>query len=129
MRSISSKDKIIVIYDGQCRFCQASVDWIQQKLSITAIPSQEAELGKFNLTLEQVSKSVHVILDSRTYSGADAIACLMKYRGNRGLSSLITGSGALGRWSYRWIATHRNSFLVRKITRWLENSNLKNGGG
>ena len=128
MRNTSSKDKIIVIYDGKCRFCKASVDWIQQNLSITAIPFQEAELAKFNLTLDQVSKSVHVITDSRTYSGADAIACLLKHRGNRGLSFLITGSGALGRWTYRWIANHRNSFLVRKITTWLEHSNSKNDG-
>ena len=129
MVNISSEDKIIVIFDGQCRFCQASVDWIQQKLSVTAIPFQEAELKKFNLTLEQVSKAVHVIAHSQNYSGADAIACLLKHRGNHGLSSLITGSGTLGRWSYRWIATHRNSFLVRKITRWLEHSNSNNGGG
>ena len=129
MRNISSKDKIVVIYDGQCRFCQASVDWIQQKLSITAIPFQVAELEKFNLTLDQVSKSVYVIADSCNYAGANAIAYLLKNRGNRGLSSLITGSGALGRWAYRWIATHRKSFFVRKMTTWLEYSNSKNGGG
>jgi hypothetical protein len=35
----------------------------------------------------------------------------------------------LGRWAYRWIATHRNSFFVRKMTTWLEYSNSKNGGG
>ena len=109
--------QITVIFDGDCAFCQQSVTWIARKLTITALPFQTSELAPFNLTKEQCAKQVYVVSQGVTYGGAAAIAYLMKQRGNRIQSGLITASGPIGRAGYRWIASHRNSWPVRWATR------------
>ena len=108
---------ITVIFDGDCLFCQQSVKWIDRKLEIKAIPFQSADLAPLNLTREQCAKQVYVICDDSTYGGADGIAFLLKQRGNKVQSGLITASGGIGRAGYRWIATHRNSWPVKYATK------------
>jgi predicted DCC family thiol-disulfide oxidoreductase YuxK len=110
-------NQITVIFDGQCEFCQQSVTWIQRKLVIIALPYQTSDLAPFNLTKEQCAKQVYVISTGITYGGAAAIAFLLKRRGNRIQSGLITASGPMGRASYRWIASHRNSWPVKVATK------------
>ena len=122
---MTSQNLIVVIYDGQCRFCKASVDWVKQKLHLTAIPFQQTELHQFGLTYDQVSKSVHVIVESQTYSSSTAVAYLLKRRGNRFIAVLITASGPLGRRGYHWIAANRNGKIVKIVTKLLERSNSK----
>jgi predicted DCC family thiol-disulfide oxidoreductase YuxK len=117
--------QITVIFDGQCQFCQQSVTWIQRKLAITALPFQTSDLSSFNLTREQCAKQVYVISAGITYEGAAAIAFLLKRRGNRIQSGLITASGPIGRAGYRWIASHRNSWPVKLATRILTYLNGK----
>ena len=114
-----------VIFDGQCHFCQQSVTWIARKLTITALPFQTSDLAPFNLTKEQCAKQVYVVSQGITYGGAAAIAFLLKQRGNRMQSGLITASGPLGRAGYRWIASHRNSIPVKLVTRLLQYLNGK----
>jgi predicted DCC family thiol-disulfide oxidoreductase YuxK len=114
---VRSESKVLVIYDGQCQFCEQSVRWIEQRLLLTALPFQSADVAAFNLTREQCAKQVYVIAGDSTYGGADAIAFLLRKRGNRVLSKAITASGALGRAAYRWIAGHRNSLLVKIATK------------
>jgi predicted DCC family thiol-disulfide oxidoreductase YuxK len=118
------ENQIVVIYDGQCQFCQASIDWIEQKLVVDSKAFQQADLASYGLTLDQCSKSVHVVADGTIFFGAAAIAFLMKKRGNRLLSLLITTSGILGRWGYQWVSNHRNSFVVKAAHRLLDQSNL-----
>ena len=117
--------QITVIFDGQCQFCQQSVSWIQRKLVITALPFQTSDLSSFNLTREQCAKQVYVVAAGITYGGAAAIAFLLKRRGNRIQSGLITASGPIGRAGYRWIASHRNSWPVKLATRILTYLNGK----
>jgi predicted DCC family thiol-disulfide oxidoreductase YuxK len=117
--------QITVIFDGQCEFCQQSVAWIQLKLDLTALPFQTSDLSSFNLSREQCAKQVYVIADGTTYGGAAAIAFLLKRRGNRIQAGLITASGPIGRASYRWIASHRNSWPVKFSTRILTYLNGK----
>ena len=109
--------KISVIYDGDCQFCEQSVNWIQRKLQITALPFQTADLTAFSLTREQCAKQVYVISENKTLGGADGIAFLLKHRGNRVQSIIIKASGPIGRAGYRWIASHRNSWPVRFATK------------
>ena len=118
-------NQITVIFDGQCEFCQQSVTWIQRKLDITALPFQTSDLAPFNLTKEQCAKQVYVISAGTTYGGATAIAFLLRRRGNRIQSELITASGPMGRAGYRWIAGHRNSWPVKLSTRILTHLNRK----
>jgi predicted DCC family thiol-disulfide oxidoreductase YuxK len=116
-------NQITVIFDGQCHFCQQSVTWIARKLTITALPFQTSDLTPFKLTQEQCAKQVYVISQGTTYGGAAAIAFLLKRRGNRIQSGLITASGPIGRAGYRWIAGHRNTWPVKVATRFLTKLN------
>ena len=118
-------NQITVIFDGQCHFCQQSVTWIARKLTVTALPFQTSDLVPFNLSKEQCAKQVYVISEGITYGGAAAIAFLLKRRGNRIQSGLITASGPMGRAGYRWIASHRNSWPVKLSTRILTYLNRK----
>ena len=115
-----SIDEATVIFDGDCRLCQASVDWLRLKLDIAAEPFQRANLERFGLTREECSKEVVVHTSSATYRGAAAVAYLLRARGNRLASFVITGSGPLGRAGYHWVATHRNAAPIKLLTRFLE---------
>ena len=113
-------DSITVIYDGECRFCIASVNWLALKLEFKALPFQTSNLESFDLTREECAKEVIAIVDGETYRGAAAVAILLHARGNRVLASLIRASGFIGKFSYRWIASHRGSCLVKVLTKILE---------
>lgn len=111
---------ITVIFDGECRFCIAAINWTRLKLSLTALPFQSTDLKPFGLTKDECAKEVVVISEGATHRGARAIAYLLKRRGNRALSLTITASGKLGHAGYRWVASHRNSALIKAMTRLLE---------
>jgi len=111
--------QITVIFDGECEFCKQSVTWIQRKLTVKALSFQTTDLTPFNLTSEQCAKQVYVIAENATYGGAEAIAYLLKQRGNTLLWLKIKISGPVGRASYRWITTHRNTWPVKAATKLL----------
>jgi predicted DCC family thiol-disulfide oxidoreductase YuxK len=111
--------EITVIFDGECEFCKQSVTWIQRKLEITAIPFQTADLSPFNLTREQCAQQVYVISKGSSYGGSDAIAFLLKQRGNTILYLTIKATGPIARIVYKWIATHRNTWPVKVATKLL----------
>ena len=108
---------ITVIFDGDCEFCQQSVTWIQRKLVVKALAFQTAGLEPFNLTKEQCAKQVYVITDSDVYGGADAIRFLLKKRGNKVSAFLLGATGDIGRAGYRWVASHRDSWVIKVATR------------
>jgi predicted DCC family thiol-disulfide oxidoreductase YuxK len=112
---ILNMTKPIVIYDGECGFCATCLNWVTRKLSVDAYPFQSTDLKQFNLTYEACSKELHVIHNQKTNRGATAVALLLKLRGNRIASLIITFSGPLGRFGYKWVAGNRDSFLVRVI--------------
>jgi predicted DCC family thiol-disulfide oxidoreductase YuxK len=112
-------NQITVIFDGQCEFCKQSVTWIARKLEVTAIPFQTADLSPFNLTREQCAKQLYVNSEARTYGGSDAIAYLLKQRGNTFLYLSIKATGPVARIVYKKIATHRNSWPIKVATKLL----------
>ena len=114
--------EISVIYDGKCELCNNSINWLKKKIEITALDFHTADLSQFGLSLEQCSREVFVVTGDKTFSGAGAVAFLLKYRGNRVLSYLITLSGPLGRSGYRWVAGNRNSAPVKLLSRLLKRS-------
>jgi predicted DCC family thiol-disulfide oxidoreductase YuxK len=118
-------NQMTVIYDGECEFCKQSVSWIEQKLKISAIPFQTADLSPFSLTREQFAKQVYVISDGSTYGGAAGIAYLLKQRGNTLMYLSIKATGPLARITYKWIASHRSSWPVKLATRLLTYLNGK----
>jgi predicted DCC family thiol-disulfide oxidoreductase YuxK len=119
------ENQIIVIFDGECAFCESSIKWIQQRLDVDSMPFQKADLAKYGLTYQQCSQSVQVVVNSTVLAGAPAIAFLLKKRGNRLLGLLITASGPIGRSGYKWIAAHRSSFVVAALHQILKLANSR----
>jgi predicted DCC family thiol-disulfide oxidoreductase YuxK len=112
--------EIVVIYDGKCELCKNSISWIEKKLKIKALDFHTTDLSKFNLTLDQCAREVFVLADAKTFSGAKAVAFLLRRRGNKFLSLLITLSGPLGRVGYQWVAHNRSSVPVKLLGRLLK---------
>lgn len=108
--------EISVIFDGKCELCNNSIYWLQKKIEITALDFHSADLSQFGLSLEQCSREVFVVTGTKQLSGAGAVAYLLKVRGNRVLSALITLSGPIGRSSYNWVAENRNSAPVKLLS-------------
>ena len=112
--------EIVVIFDGKCELCRNSIFWIEKKLEITALDFHATNLSKFNLTFEQCSREVFVLADAKILSGAKAVAFLLRHRGNKFLSLIITLSGPLGRIGYKWVARNRSSVPVKLLSRLLK---------
>lgn len=127
--SNSEPFKIVVLTDGECRFCEATLAWMQKKLTVDAIPFQRADLGFYGLSYEECSKALHVVHAGKVYIGADAIAFLLGRRGNYILGMIVRLSGPLGRFGYKWVAGHRSSWLIRTATRLIERSLGRDSGG
>jgi len=117
--------EIVVIYDGDCQFCQESLTWLQQKVQVTALAFKNTDLSQYGLTLEECAKSVFVIHENKTRAGASAIAFLLNKRGNKISSLIIILSGILARLSYAWISSHRNSRFVLLLTKILRYANKR----
>jgi predicted DCC family thiol-disulfide oxidoreductase YuxK len=115
--------EIVVLTDGECRFCEATMKWVERKLKVEAIAYQRADLGFYGLTYQECSQAVHVVHAGKTYVGPDAIAYLLGRRGNWILGFIVRASGPLGRYGYKWVAGHRNSWIIRLATRLLEKGN------
>ena len=109
-----------VIFDGECRFCLASLTWLRSNLDIDAYPFQSADLAGFHLTRAQCEREVIALIDGKVYGGAQAVAQLLALRGNRSLSRCVRASGKLGDLGYHWVATHRNSLPIKALTGLLE---------
>ena len=95
---------------------------MQKKLTVDATPFQKADLASFGLSYEECSKALHVVHHGRVYVGSDAIAYLLRRRGNYILGFIVRASGPIGRYGYKWVAGHRNSWLIRVATRIIERS-------
>ena len=108
--------QLVVIYDGKCELCNNSINWLRKKIDFKALDFHSADLAQFGLTLEQCSREVFVVTGTQQFSGAGAVAYLLKRRGNRVLSILITLSGPIGRSGYRWVAGNRNSAPVKLLS-------------
>jgi predicted DCC family thiol-disulfide oxidoreductase YuxK len=119
------ENQIVVIYDGECAFCESSIEWIQQRLVVDSKPFQQTDLAKYGLTFQQCSQSVQVITNGTILAGAPAIAFLLKKRGNPVLSLLITASGPFGRFGYKWVAAYRSSFVVSALYQILKVANSR----
>ena len=114
--------EIVVLTDGECHFCEVTMAWVEKKLELEAIAYQRADLGFYGLTYEECSQAVHVVHASKVYVGADAIAYLFGRRGNYILGFIVRASGPLGRFGYKWVAGHRNSWVIKVATRIIERS-------
>lgn len=86
------------------------------RCEVDAISFHLIDPSQYGLTLSECQSQVIAISDAQIFKGADAVALLMAYRGNRATASFIRASGPIGRATYRWISTHRNSIPVKALT-------------
>jgi predicted DCC family thiol-disulfide oxidoreductase YuxK len=119
---VNHGNAIVVLTDGDCRFCEATLGWMQKKLVVDATPFQDADLAKYGLSYQECSEALHVVHAGKVYVGADAIAYLLGRRGNWMLGFIVRASGLLGRFGYQWVAGHRNSWIIRFATKMIERS-------
>jgi predicted DCC family thiol-disulfide oxidoreductase YuxK len=106
--------KTTVIYDGDCEFCKSCVQWVANRYEIKSIPNQEIDNSgyfEFGVTREQCQKSV-VVIETKPYFGARAVSVLLKRSGHPVLSSMLRLSGPIGELGYRYVAAHRDGWLV-----------------
>jgi aspartyl aminopeptidase len=89
-------------------------------LEISAISYQEANLDQYGLVRSECEKSVFVVTKEVNLSGATAVAYLLKLRGNSILAWIIQSSGWIGESGYRWVASHRDSLVIRVVTKYVE---------
>jgi len=47
---------ITVLTDGECRFCEVTMAWVQKKLDVNPIAFQTADLSQYGLTYEHAHK-------------------------------------------------------------------------
>jgi predicted DCC family thiol-disulfide oxidoreductase YuxK len=115
-----NSNEIVLIYDGHCDFCVAWLRWLEEKLSLTALSFHDVSLAQYDLTPAECSKSIYVLTPDKRYAGTLAIAFLLTARGNLVPAFLLRSLGAAGRLAYRWIASHRSSFVIKYWTKLLE---------
>jgi len=111
---------ITVIYDGQCRLCRASIEWLQMRSAITALSFYEIDPKSYNLTLDECQRQVIAFQCEQIFKGAAAVAFLHDHRGKSATARFIRAAGPLGRFGYRWVSTHRNSLPIKALTKILE---------
>src|SRR6266704_3243962 len=83
-----------LIYDGECGFCQRSVDLLRRwdrERRIALVPFQDrARVAAFHIPLPALAAAMHLVLpppDGRVLSGADAVPELLELLpGKRGLA-------------------------------------------
>jgi predicted DCC family thiol-disulfide oxidoreductase YuxK len=95
-------DKPVLIYDGDCGFCQRSVDILKRlPVDVSVTPYQFADLGLYGTTEERASYEVlWVDRSGRVHGGAQGIARLLISAGG-----IYAAAGWLMRTPpVRWIA-------------------------
>lgn len=80
MSSATPPTRALLIYDGQCAFCQHWVHWITRRLDIlpTLVASGEAPLEQLGLSAQDVSDYVWLVTPTTQRAGAAAIAWLLR---------------------------------------------------
>ena len=103
--------QLLIIFDGECDFCRDCVKWVKNRITTTAIENQSIDPNTYGITREQCEKSV-VVIDDKTYFGAKAVAHLLRKTGHKYLAALLSTSGPIGEFGYRYVAEHRGGKLV-----------------
>ncbi len=105
----------ILVVDGDCGFCIASVTWIKKNWveNLNFIEYQKADLPRLGLSEEDCRKEVQFVHENRTFSGAAAYPKLLKLAPKRSVRFLGSFLGApfiriFVRMAYKLIARNRS---------------------
>lgn len=69
-----------LVFDGECGFCRCSADFLRRRVqpNCEIVAWQSANLATLGLTPERCSEAVQWVSEGRTFSGARAIAGVLK---------------------------------------------------
>lgn len=118
MPPAQARPRCIVVYDGECPFCQKQMDWVRardRQERFEFVPSQAPDLVQRFPVLEGEDLDSGLRLlppDGLVYSSADAVYEIARRLPRwRWLAWLyrVPGLRALARSLYRWIAAHRHA--------------------
>jgi predicted DCC family thiol-disulfide oxidoreductase YuxK len=108
-------DSPVVIYDGDCGFCQWSLDWAKRHLSadVEARPWQAGGLSAYGVTEADAQVAVQWVDAQGVQAGHRAFAAWMRASGRlpwRVLAAVLTAPGvdAVARRGYAVLAAHRH---------------------
>ena len=104
--------RVLVIYDGECRFCRWGIEWVQRLDARNALefcpfgrPAAEEALAA--LPAEHRYESMHALVSGRLYSGTEAARIVLQHLPLGGISAevglhrlyplLVRGRPLLGR--------------------------------
>ncbi|UCF21283.1 MAG: DUF393 domain-containing protein [Gemmatimonadota bacterium] len=107
----------ILIYDGDCQFCQRQVDLIRRwdvDGRIEPLPFQRADLARLGVERAAAEEAMHLVAPSgQVWRGAEAARALIGLLPRlRGLAWVFRFPGAMGfsEAAYRWVAKRRHRF-------------------
>ena len=69
--------KPTLLFDGDCGFCSASVEWLKQKVEFEAVPFQFSKYQQFGISESEMNSQVWLIDDGEKFGGAVAFARLL----------------------------------------------------
>lgn len=105
----------LLVYDGDCGFCMASVRWGQRRIRrMPAVaPYQALDLEALGLTTEACATAVqYVAADGRVFAAHDAVAAMLRAAGAGwrvlGVLMCVPGVHWVAGVAYRWIARNRH---------------------
>ena len=111
---MTKRDRPVLLYDGDCGFCTASVRFVERRIPTSAdpVPYQAADLAALGASADRAAREVlWVARDGRVYGAAQAAAMLLIDAGGawRALGLLLRVPPV--RWAaygvYRLVAANR----------------------
>lgn len=102
-----------LLYDGDCRFCTTTADWLHRHVGSSAevVPWQHADLAALGLTSAPPSEPITWVADGRHVAGTEALAAYLSTSRTawRGAAKVLTapGSRQLAAPLYRFLSEHR----------------------
>ena len=113
---MTSQDRPVLIYDGDCEFCRRSVARLRHVIGdrVDARPFQEVAEQFPTISLEQFQASVQLVQpDGSVHVGAEAVFRTLAYNPNHGwplwMYLKIPGVAPVTEFLYRLVARNRNA--------------------
>lgn len=119
------KPRAILIYDGECRFCEASQKLLRRfvgwKLRALPLQNPEALTLHAELTTEKAQSRLHLVVKTpsgdQLFGGMEAVAQTVALRpiGKIALLYYVPGLRRVLDFAYGWIARHRYQIFGRVV--------------
>ena len=109
-------ERAVLIYDGDCTFCQSSKRWIERRMikgefEFLPCQSEERRVRFPQITAEACMTALQLVLpNGQVHAGADAVPEILKrLKGWRRLATLFNMAPVrkLAPMVYGWVARHR----------------------